>query len=340
MRLVFYFLFGATVLSSPLTAADAPDGTTFTHAVLSVDGPDLVRIRFCGVPITIRLANVKTKGGDSETQELKYLRETLKPGAQIRIELEPELIGDGVVPPPAHVFSGNTHVNIEVLKRGLAITDGRSKNYVAKIQNAQADAMSNKLGLWAAGAAGPALASTSAPPKTAKPTDDVAPADYNGPVVADLNGKEYHLPGSRFATGIRAGAKIEYKSIEEAERAGKVPSPFSFPDRAKANAEKVVAAQKAKAPTGSAAPQSGAEVVESSRKALTEALVFMNEARRVSHNDSKGANENWKKAAKLLNDSLDRLTPVADANPNDVAIQKLAEDMTMNLYSCNKYQSL
>ena len=328
--------------AAPLLAneAPAPDGTAFTHAVLSVDGPDLVRIRFCGVPIQVRLANVKTKGGDSEAQGLKYLRDTLKPGTQVRIELEPELIGDGVVPPPMHVFAGATHINIEMLKRGMALSDGRSKNYVAKIQNAQADAMTGKLGLWASGTAGPALTAEKPAAKPAKPAEDVAPADYNGPVVADLNGKEYHLPGSRFATSIRAGAKIEYKSPEEAERAGKVPSPFSFPDRAKASAERAVAVQASKSGTGSSAPQSTAEVVEGSRKALADALTFMNEARRVSHNDTKGANDNWKKAARLLNDSLDRLTPVADANPNDAGIQKLAEDMTMNLYSCNKYQSL
>src|SRR5579862_7555515 len=84
MRLALFLLF-SLVATASLLANEAPDGTTFTHAVLSVDGPDMVRIRFCGVPITVRLANVKTKGGDVEAQELKYLRDTLKAGTQVRI---------------------------------------------------------------------------------------------------------------------------------------------------------------------------------------------------------------------------------------------------------------
>ena len=323
-------------------AADAPDGTTFTHTVLSVDGPDLLRIKYCGMPLQVKLANVQSKGGDSEAQSLKYLREILHPGTVIRIEMEPELNADGnAMPAPVQLFVGNTHVNVEMLKRGFGITDGRSKKYASAIQTAQSDAMTAKAGLWAPGAA---VAVTSTPDKTStapaskQPEIDVAPADYKGPVVADLNSKEYHLPGSRFAKSIRAAAKIEYKSFEEAERAGKMPSPFSFPDRAKSLAEKVVAAQSAKA--GGGAPQSTDQVVADSKKALSDALQFMGEARKASHNDNSTANANWKKAAKILNESLDKLTPVADANPNNADIQKLAEDMTMNLYSCNKYQSL
>ncbi len=326
-------------------ANEAPDGTTFTHTVLSVDGPDLLRIKYCGLPLQVKLANVQTKGGESDTQTLKYLRDTLHPGTVIRIEMEPELNADGnAMPAPVHLFVGNTHVNMELLKRGLGITDGRSKKYAAAIQTAQSEAMTAKVGLWAPGAA---VASTNTtPPATPDKTAvaaktaevDVAPADYKGPVVADLNSKEYHLPGSRFAKSIRPAAKIEYKTFEEAERAGKVPSPFSFPDRAKAVAEKVVAAQSAK--SGGGAPQSTDQVVSDARKALADALQFMGEARKLSKNDNNGANTNWRKAAKILNESLDKLTPVADANPNNADIQKLAEDMTMNLYSCNKYQSL
>jgi hypothetical protein len=331
--LLLIFTLGGMV---QLRAADEPDGTAFTHTVLSVDGPDLIRIRYCGVPMQVRVANVLYKGKDSEAASAKYLKESLKPGSQVRIELETELGGDSV-PPASQVFSGNTHLNLDLIKRGLAISDGRSRKFSDAFQSAQTDAMNQKQGIWANNAATPAPPAHQEPVKTAEPAKvedmDAAPKDYNGPVVADLNSKEYQLPGSRFAKSIRPGARIEYKSPEEAERAGKMPSPFSFPERAKALADKHAASQ----------PSSGGsseQVVDGARKSLTEALQFMSEARRLSRTDGRGANDNWKKAAKILSESIDRLTPVADANPTNVTIQKLAEEMTMNLYSCNKYQSL
>ena len=46
-------------------AAEEPDGTTFSHSVLAVDGADMVRIKFCGVPLQVKLANLQFKGADS-----------------------------------------------------------------------------------------------------------------------------------------------------------------------------------------------------------------------------------------------------------------------------------
>jgi hypothetical protein len=163
------------------------------------------------------------------------------------------------------------------------------------------------------------------------PASEIAPPGYLGMVVADLSSKEYHYPGGRYASSIRAGARIEYKSPEEAERAGKIPSPFSFPDRAKALAEKGGA---------HGAGASGSKVADNAKKALTEALNYMQEARRVSKNNNALANENWQKAARLLTETLDRLIPVADADPNNRELQKLTEDLATNLYSCKKNQSL
>ena len=150
-------------------------------------------------------------------------------------------------------------------------------------------------------------------------------------VVADLSSKEYHYPGSRYASNIRAGARIEYKSPDEAERAGKLPSPFSFPDRTKALAEKAGA---------HGAAGSSAKAVENARKALAEALSYMQEARRVSKTNNAAANSNWQNAAKLLTEQLDRLIPVADSDPDDRELQKLTEELATSLYSCKKYQSL
>ncbi|HYF52551.1 MAG TPA: hypothetical protein VEJ63_24300, partial [Planctomycetota bacterium] len=203
------------------------------------------------------------------------------------------------------------------------------------LQAAQGDAMGKKLGVWAIGTAVAAkpTPTPSAVAKPATPEVEVAPEGYSGIVVADLNSKEYHFPGSRFAKGIRAGAKIEYKSPEDAEKAGKVPSPFSFPDRAKALVAKTTAASGG----SSSSPD---KIIEESKKALAEALGYMNEARKLSRTDASGANVWWKKAGKLLSEWLDKLTPIADASPDNKDIQKLTEEMSMNLYSCNKYQSL
>jgi len=344
-------------------AGDGPDGTQFTHHVIAVDGPDLVRIRYCGVPVQVRLANLQLRAGAAEGECLKYLKDALRSGTLVKIELEPELAGD-TAPPPAQVFAGATHVNLEMVKRGLAVSDARSKKFGSVLQTAQLDAMNKKAGVWGTvekiepvaaageGTAGvpPALRSTAVPPVpaaaakpappgaasqlapgAAPPASEIAPLGYLGMVVADLSSREYHYPGSRYASSIRAGARIEYKSPEEAERAGKVPSPFSFPDRAKALAEKAGA-------HGGAA--GGGKASDNAKKALAEALNYMQEARRVSQANNALANENWQKAARLLTENLDRLIPVADADPNNRELQKLTEDLATNLYSCKKNQSL
>jgi len=321
---------------------EEPDGTQFPHQVIAVDGPELLRIRYCGVPVQVRLANLQLKGGQEESECLKYLKDLLRPGTLIRIEIEPDLAGD-TAPPPAQVFAGSTHVNLEMVKRGLVVSDGRSRKFGTAMQNAQLEAMNKKAGVWAdadktperaapsVAAARPAAAPAPPAAAAAQPVSETAPPGYSGQVVADLSSREYHFPGSRYASNIRPGARIEYKSPDEAERAGKVPSPFSFPERAKALADKGSA-------HGSGAGSS--TTVESARKALAEALTFMQEARRVSKTNNALANDNYKKAAKLLTEHLDRVIPIADADPNNRDLQKLTEDLATNLYSCKKYQTL
>ena len=336
----------ACIVYAPWAACgDEPDGTAFTHSVLTVDGPALLRIRYCGVPLQVRLANIQLKG--TEAQTLQFLKENLRPGTTVKIELEIDLAGDTLFPPPVQVFAAGTHINLELVKRGLAISDGRSNKYGAAMQAAQLEAMDKKTGMWGApgslAADAPHVEKTvetpaaahvqSAPAASADAVQSSeAPLGYNGAVVADLSSKEYHFPGNRYARAIRPGARIEYKSPEEAERAGKSPSPFSFPERARA----LLAKLHASSPSG----DSTAKIIDDSRKALSQALGYMQEARRASKTNNALANENWKKAAKILIDNIDRITPISDANPNDRDVQKLAEDMSMNLYSCNKYQSL
>lgn len=318
-------------------AADAPDGTTFEQTVIGVDGPNTVRLKFCGMPVKVQLANLQFKGGEAtEKLAAAYLKDALPAGTKVKLVMEEGKEGDGSTLPLAHLFKGTTNLNVEMVKRGLAISDGGSQKFAQGMQTAQMEAMTKKAGLWAeetqVASKPPEVKPTPANPATPATVElEVAPADYKGPVVADLQGKEYHLPGSRYAKSIRQGARIEYPNPEAAERAGKTPSPFSFPDRAKATAAKVVAAK---------GGQSQEQVVKDAQDTLKMALTEMQEARKYHGTDHKRANASWQKAAKMLADSLDRLTPVADANPNNETIQKLAEEMSMNLYSCNKYQSL
>jgi endonuclease YncB( thermonuclease family) len=328
-----------------IRGAESIDGAHH-HMVIAVDGPDVLRVNYHGLPVAVRLANVRLKGAESEKLCLQYLKSMLGAGSRIKLELEPDQLGDGTAPARVQVFSGTTHINLEMIKRGLCYSDGRSEKFAAILQAAQQEAMNNKLGLWspdkqtALVAAKPPAAEPAKPPViatacAAKPEKEpeVAPKSYAGIVVADLSSREYHYPGSRYAQNIRHGARIEYKNLEEAERAGKIPSPFSFPERAKLLED--AAAKKASGGHGG----SGA-VVDQARKTYAEALTLMQEARRLSQKDNTGSNTHWKKAAKLISDSLDRLTPLADANPSDKDLQKLTEEMSMSLYSCNKYQSL
>lgn len=340
MRSLIGWSLPVVLLAGLALAAEGPDGSTFEHPVLGVDGPRHIRVRFCGLPVKVQLADLQFKGEYSEKEAEALLKSTLGSGSTVKLVLDAEKPGDGSALPQAHVFKGSTHVNLELVKRGFAISDGGNKKFASVLQKAQMEAMSKKAGLWgketavAAAETKPAAkpeTPAATPPPPSAVALEVAPADYAGPVVADLQGKEYHLPGSRYAKSIRVGARIEYPSPTAAEKAGKLPSPFSFPDRSKAQQAQAVASK------GSAAPD---QVVKDAQAALKDALVAMQEARKFHGTDHKKANANWQKAAKILADNLDRLTPVADANPNNQDLQKLTEEMSMNLYSCNKYQSL
>ena len=263
-----------------------------------------------------------------------------------------DLIGDLFllgVPLQAHVLAARSGhaANVELVKQGHAISDGRSKDYGRALQNAQVAAMGKKLGVWGRQAktrtaarrkppsvprpsAPKRVASTSAAPASASPGPTVAPPDYRGPVVADLYGMEYHLPNASFAKSIRPGRKIVYRTIEQAERAGKQPNPYSFPHRVK----------ELKATAAKSVGKDPKTIVAEAKKAHEESLALIRKARQFSGSRREESNRCWKQASRILSTALDRLTPIADASPNDREIQQLAEAMTMNLYSCNKYQTL
>jgi hypothetical protein len=316
------------------------------HQVMSVEGPGAVRVRYFGAPVVIKLANIGFKGDQNQVNALRYLKDTLKPGSDVAVVLEPELNGNDVTVPVGQIFLDATHINLEMVKRGIAVFNNPKTKYAADFEAAQTDAKNAKIGVWAGDA--PAAIVTDLPPapldatnvsaraETASrpippPVIDLAPADYTGPVVADLNGKEYFFPMSRYAQNIRDGARIEYKNPADAERAGKAPSPFSFPERAREYAAKIAQSK------GGATP---AETVAAARKAYGEAQSYMKEARAQSRSTPELAGPTWKKAAILIAKHLDNVMPISDSNPSDVELQKLTEEMSMSLYACNKYMSL
>jgi hypothetical protein len=138
----------AVVLVSGSSASEAPDGSSFLHKVISIDGPQFVRIQFCGLPMQILLANIQFRSG-SEKECLAFLKERLKPGTTVRIETEAAFAEEGLVPPPVHIFVGRSHMNAEIVRLGLAISDGRSQKYGTQMQASQMEAMEKKIGLWA-----------------------------------------------------------------------------------------------------------------------------------------------------------------------------------------------
>ena len=311
------------------------------YPVKSVVKDDQVVVDYAGLPVTVHLANLEFPSG-YEAPALSELSKLLQ-GQQVKVTHVPEEGMDNNGLPYCYIaLNGGMNINQMLVKKGWAKYNAGvnpPKSFHQLMQLAQSTAQQDKVGLWA-DAAGTDVASnkaTNVPAKPAVKALDVAPADYSGPVVADLTSKEYVLPGSRYAQSIRPAAKIEYKSFEEAERAGKTPSPFCFPDRSKQFAAKAMASA---SPGNSGPPASPEKVVADSKKALEDAIKLIQLARELSRNDNKGATANFKKAGKILSDALDRLTPVADASPNDQSIQSLAEEMSMNLYSCNKYQTL
>ena len=311
------------------------------YPVRSVTKADQVVVEYAGLPVTVHLANLEFPAGYDAPAMAEVSK--LLQGQQVKVTYVPEEGMDLNGLPFCYVStSGGLNINQMIVKKGWArYTPGSNppKSFHQLMQLSQSAAQQDKVGLWADFVDKNADVAQAKPiPAKVVPVKalDVAPADYNGLVIADLTAKEYLLPGSRFAQSIRPGAKIEYKSPEEAERAGKLPSPFCFPDRAKEFAAKHVASASA----AGSAPATPEKIVADSRKCLEDAIKLIQTARELSRNDNKGATANFKKAGKILSDALDRLTPVADANPNDQSIQSLAEEMSMNLYSCNKYQTL
>jgi len=327
-------------MASIVLGGDAPDGTTFEHKVLSVDGPNLIRIQYCGLPVQLSLAGISYKTPQWEEKGLAYLKQTLRPGQTVRIDTDFSTVAKDTFPAPAFIVASGKNCNIELVRQGYAVTDARSKQHGKALQTAMMEATQRKAGFWGGK---PTTATTSVaatrPPKPATPVARPKPAaprkpppNYSGVVVADLTGGEYFYPGSRLARTIRRGARIEYKDPAAAERANprpKRPNPYDFPDLFDKWKAKQLAAKKITLPP----PE---KAVAESRQAIQEASKIMQEGYR----DRSKFNVNLKKAEKILAAQLQIMEPLAEARPNDKAVQKVAETLAMQLYQARKNQSL
>lgn len=339
-KLTFLLLLAG--MSSAVWAGEAPNGTTFEHKVLAVDGPNLIRINYCGLPVQVSLAGVSYKAPEWEQKGLEYLKQTLRPGQVIRLDLDLASAPANAFPAPAYIQSEGKNCSVELVRKGLAVTDARSKQYGQMLQTAMMQATDGKVGFWGAKASVPAkVAGTPATPATPtataivrppEPQDQKAPSGYTGVVVADLNGGEYFYPQSRLAQTIRPGARIEYSSPQAAERAhprSKRPNPYDFPDLFAQWKGQQLAQQKVTLPDPGKA-------VSEAQQVLEEAMSLMQEG----YKDRSKFNTNLKQAENILAAQLELVEPLAEARPNDKAVQKVAEELAMQLYQSRKNQSL
>lgn len=323
-------------------AGDAPNGTAFEHKVLAVDGPNLIRISYCGLPVQVSLAGVNYKAPEWEQKGLDYLKQTLRPGQMVRLDLDAASAPENLFPAPAYLLADGKNCSVELVRQGIAVTDARSKQYGQTLQTAMMDATTRKAGFWGAKAAAPVgVASVPARPvtpvavasvKPVEPREEKAPAGYSGMVVADLNGGEYFYPQSRLARTIRSGARIEYSNPQAAERANprpKRPNPYDFPDLFEKWQAQQLAQQKITLPDP-------AKAVSDAQQTLKDAVSLMQEG----YKDRSKFNTNLKQAEKLLAAQLQLVEPLAEARPNDNAVQKVAEELAMQLYQARKNQSL
>jgi hypothetical protein len=323
-------------------AGEAPSGTSFEHKVIAIDGPGLIRINYCGLPVQVALAGVSYKAPEWEQKGLDYLKQALRPGQIIRLDLDLASAPENAFPAPAYILSEGKNCNVELVRQGIAVTDARSKQYGQTLQTAMMQATERKAGFWgakpvtsttvASAPTKPATPTAVASVKPAEPQERKAPPGYNGVVVADLNGGEYFYPQSKLAQTIRSGARIEYTNPQAAERANprpKRPNPYDFPDLFEKWQAQQLAQQKITLPDP-------AKAVVVAQQTLKDAMNLMQEG----YKDRSKFQQNLKQAEKLLAAQLQLVEPLAETRPNDNAVQKVAEELAMQLYQARKNQSL
>jgi len=234
MRTMFLAAASAALVLVLATSGHATD-IVGSHKVEEVVAPDKVRIAFNGLPVVVRLANVKAR------PEAKAALEELAGKKNVSLAYADELGVDESGAPCVYLFVGADRkaVNVELVARGVADYDSskaRSKLYDRDFTAALDKARKDKLGMWSDG--------TKAPPT---PTPTPAPAAA-GVVLAEMNSSFYHLLTCPEAGRISASNHVKYASPDAAERAGKSACRRCQPERA----QKAEAASQAQAPTPNA----------------------------------------------------------------------------------------
>lgn len=194
--------------------------------VVDVVGPDKVKISFYGLPVVVRLANLKP------LPEAEKTLETLISSRKVTITYADELGTDDSDVPYVYMGVGpamsRKFVNIELIKQGLADYDcskAHSKRYDKRFTSALAKAKKARLGIWSnkhaaeTGTGGSAVLADTA----SVPAGNDISRPKKGKVISELNSRFYHLPTCPYAERLSERRLIRYASFKAAERAGKRP---------------------------------------------------------------------------------------------------------------------
>jgi len=230
MKKIYMTIITTAVLLSVILvrATDVSADIAGSFKVVEVVAPDKARISFYGLPVVVRLANLKAQ------PEAKAMLEKLIGCKEVTITFADELGTDesevpyvymGVGPAMARKF-----VNIELVKQGFADYDyrkARSRRYDARFTSARAEAKKAKLGIWSKtekddSAEAIAHVKHTEPAVHTEDTKHTEPA-AKGKVLSELNSRFYHLPTCPIAKRLSKHSRIRYASFEAAERAGKRP---------------------------------------------------------------------------------------------------------------------
>lgn len=198
-----------------------------SYKVEAVVGPDMVRISFHGLPVTVRLANIKA-GPEAQTS-----LESLVADQAVSIRFADELGLDASGTPYVNMAFGPAKArkiaNIELVAMGAAdydVSQAGSKQYNDAFTAARDKARTAQLGIWA-GTGGTTVAAsetteTAAVAASAATGTQAGPASNSG-VVAEMDAFFHHLPSCPDARRLSTRNTVRYASPEAAERAGKTP---------------------------------------------------------------------------------------------------------------------
>lgn len=210
-------------------AADASNAQFQRHPLLSVPLGDRVVVNYAGMPVTVRLAHLNFDGGN--LSGAKTLIENLSKRKLVRVAFSTEAGLDENGFPNVFMTIGGKLANAEIVKAGFAAYDNGgkpSKYYHVKLAAA----------VKAAAKAGHAVSVSAKPPRkpsAAKSNASTAsPGVSGGSYYAELQSSNYHTAHCRWARQMSSQRRIRYKSVDAAERAGKMPCWICMEKRAKA----------------------------------------------------------------------------------------------------------